>query len=37
MSSRERWIVHTVLRTIAGVRTESVGEGRLKRVKIVPS
>lgn len=37
MTSRERWIVHNALRTIAGVRTESVGEGRLKRVKIVPS
>jgi predicted RNA-binding protein Jag len=37
MNSRERWIVHNTLKTISGIRTESVGEGRLKRVKIYPA
>ena len=37
MNSRERWIVHDTLKTVTGVRTESVGDGRLKRVKIVPA
>jgi predicted RNA-binding protein Jag len=36
MNSRERWIVHNSLKTESGIRTASVGEGRLKRVKIVP-
>ncbi|MEE8558165.1 MAG: R3H domain-containing nucleic acid-binding protein [Myxococcota bacterium] len=35
MNSRDRWIVHDTLKTMTGVRTESVGDGRLKRVKIV--
>ncbi len=37
MNSRDRWIVHDTLKTMTGVRTESVGDGRLKRVKIVPA
>ena len=36
MNSRERWIVHNTLKTVSGIRTESVGTGRLKRVKILP-
>jgi spoIIIJ-associated protein len=37
MDSRERWIVHNTLKTVSGIRTESVGAGRLKRVKILPA
>jgi spoIIIJ-associated protein len=37
MNSRQRWIVHNALRNIPGVRSESMGDGRLKRVKIVPA
>jgi spoIIIJ-associated protein len=37
MNSRQRWIVHNALRSIEGVRSESLGDGRLKRVKIVPA
>jgi spoIIIJ-associated protein len=36
MGSRQRWIVHNALRNESGVRSESVGEGRVKRVKISP-
>ncbi len=36
LNSRQRWIVHNALRNVPGVRSESVGDGRLKRVKIVP-
>lgn len=36
MTSRERWVVHNVLKDESGIETESVGEGRRKRVKIVP-
>jgi hypothetical protein len=36
MNSRERWVVHNTLKSVSGVRSESVGEGRTKRVKIVP-
>ena len=37
MDSRERWIVHNTLKTVSGIRTESVGAGRVKRVKILPA
>lgn len=37
MGSRQRWIVHNALRSESGVRSESLGEGRVKRVKISPS
>jgi spoIIIJ-associated protein len=37
MNSRDRWIVHDTLKSISGIRTESVGDGRMKRVKIVPA
>jgi predicted RNA-binding protein Jag len=36
MGSRQRWIVHNALRNELGVRSESIGEGRVKRVKISP-
>lgn len=36
MNSRERWTIHNALKQHDGVRSESVGEGRLKRVKILP-
>jgi spoIIIJ-associated protein len=36
MGSRQRWIVHNALRNESGVRSESIGEGRVKRVKISP-
>ena len=35
LNSRERWFVHQTLNEIDGVRAESTGEGRLKRIKIV--
>jgi predicted RNA-binding protein Jag len=35
MNSRERWVVHNALKEIDGIQSESVGEGRLKRVKII--
>lgn len=36
MDSRERWVVHNALKTVDGIESESVGTGRLKRVKIFP-
>ena len=36
MSGRERWIVHNTLKSVPGIQTESVGEGRHKRIKILP-
>jgi predicted RNA-binding protein Jag len=36
LSSRERWLVHNSLREVAGVKSESTGEGSEKRVKILP-
>lgn len=37
MGSRERWVVHNALKEQDGLRTESVGEGRAKRVRIDPA
>jgi hypothetical protein len=37
MNSRERWVVHNALKDEAGVRSESEGEGRDRRVKLVPA
>lgn len=37
MNSRERWVVHHALKGVSGIVSESVGEGRLKRVKIMPA
>ena len=34
MTSRERFLVHSVINETEGVRSESVGEGRDKRVRI---
>ena len=36
MSSRERFIVHSTIRDIDDVTSESVGEGRDKRVNVRP-
>ncbi len=37
MNSRDRWVVHNALKELDGIESESVGEGRLKRVKIYPA
>ncbi len=37
MNSRDRWVVHNALKELEGVESQSVGEGRLKRVKIYPA
>jgi len=37
MSPYERRLVHAVLNDFQGVKTESVGEGELRRVKVLPS
>ena len=34
MSSKERWVVHNVVNETPGLRSESDGEGRLRRVRI---
>jgi spoIIIJ-associated protein len=36
MNSKERWVVHSVITGLEGVRSESVGEGQTKQVRIVP-
>lgn len=36
MSARDRRVVHMALRDVAGVRTESSGEGADRRVQIIP-
>jgi spoIIIJ-associated protein len=36
LNSRERWLVHNALREVAGVKSESTGDGAEKRVKIMP-
>jgi predicted RNA-binding protein Jag len=36
MNSKERWVIHNVVNETAGLRSESVGEGRMRRVKIEP-
>ena len=36
MNSKERWVVHNAIKDVAGVTSESVGEGRNKHVKIMP-
>ena len=37
MNSRDRWVVHNALKELEGIESQSVGEGRLKRVKIYPA
>lgn len=37
MNSRDRWVVHNVLKEFDGIGSESVGDGRMKRVKIFPA
>jgi spoIIIJ-associated protein len=36
MNSKERWVVHNVVNETSGLRSESEGEGRMRRVKIEP-
>ncbi len=36
MNSKERWVVHNVVNETPGLRSESEGEGRMRRVKIEP-
>ncbi len=36
MNSKERWLVHNVVNETPGLRSESEGEGRMRRVKIEP-
>ncbi len=37
MNSRERWVVHNALKSESDVRSESEGQGPMRRVKIVPA
>jgi spoIIIJ-associated protein len=37
MNSKERWVIHNVITSLEGLTSESVGEGRSKRVKITPA
>ncbi len=37
MSSKERWVVHNALKDEAGIRSESEGDGPVRRVKILPA
>jgi spoIIIJ-associated protein len=36
MNAQDRRIVHMALVDMAGIRTESEGEGQMRRVKILP-
>ncbi len=36
MSSKERWVVHNALKDERGIRSESEGDGPVRRVKILP-
>ena len=37
MNAQDRRIIHTILVDVEGIRTESEGEGQLRRVKVLPS
>ncbi len=37
MSSKERWVVHNALKDESGIRSESEGDGPVRRVKILPA
>ncbi len=37
MSSKERWVVHNALKDESGIRSESEGDGPIRRVKILPA
>jgi spoIIIJ-associated protein len=37
MNSRERRVIHMALRNVAGVRTESLGEGQFRKVTVHPT
>ncbi len=36
MNSKERWVVHNAIKDMQGLRSESIGDGRQRRVKIEP-
>ncbi len=36
MNAQDRRIIHTILVDVEGVRTESEGDGQLRRVKVIP-
>lgn len=36
LNPRERWIIHVILRSEAGVKTESVGEGAARKLMVLP-
>ncbi|MEE9281019.1 MAG: R3H domain-containing nucleic acid-binding protein [Myxococcota bacterium] len=37
MNSKERWVVHNTLKSETGIRSQSEGEGPMRRVKILPA
>ncbi|MBO0721198.1 MAG: hypothetical protein J2P41_10265 [Blastocatellia bacterium] len=37
MNAQDRRIIHTVLVDVQGIRTESEGEGQMRRVKVLPA
>jgi len=37
MSAQDRRAIHTALVDIEGIRTESEGDGQMRRVKVLPS
>ena len=37
MNAQDRRIIHTILVDVEGIRTESEGEGQLRRVKVLPA
>jgi spoIIIJ-associated protein len=36
MNSKERWVVHNAIKDMQGLRSQSIGDGRQRRVKIEP-
>ncbi len=37
MTSKERWVVHNALKEESGIRSQSEGDGPMRRVKIFPA
>lgn len=37
MTSKERWVVHHALKEESGIRSQSEGDGPMRRVKILPA
>jgi predicted RNA-binding protein Jag len=36
MNAQDRRIIHTILVDVEGIRTESEGDGQMRRVRVVP-